>query len=160
MFILYGTLLSLETETHTSPVHFSAFIQTRSLSETAMCDLSNKPEDTKKMRQVAACTGEGNSLVSKESSKRSSSISSADQSDHSLDDEGQVCPRASSWSHHTPAPSHATLSWPHCGHRLAIAVHSNTLHDVDGRKVIIIQSKRSAASSRRPLQVDDDFDPN
>jgi hypothetical protein len=122
-----------------------------------MWDLSHEPKETREISQ-AASMGEGIAPSKERQETRSASISCADQNDLRQDNGGQICPSASSWSH--PTPTHAVAHWPHCGHRLAIAVHSNALHDVDGRKVIIIQSKRSAASSRRPLQFDDNFDQN
>lgn len=126
-----------------------------------MGELSCEQEDPRKISQ-AASMGERNAPLPE---NRSASISYSDQNDVRHDCEGQVCPSASSWSHPTPthaaaprSPVFPTTCQVHFRPRLATAVHSNTLHDVDGRKVIIIQSKRSAASSRRPLQFDDDFD--
>lgn len=126
------------------------FPQARSLSESALEESANLD---------SACETVDAKVIN-EACSLSESIAPAPfpgQNEARHDD--QLCPRASSWSDPPPmGAARPTFQAPrlHCRrHRLATAVHSNQLRDIDGRKVVIIQGNRSTASSLRRLHFEE-----
>lgn len=133
-----------------SPISQARSLSESALSKSAMLDSSCEPVDARMINEARS--------LSESSAPAYFQVQNEARNDDQLYDD-QLYPRASSWS--DPPPTGAARPTfqahkLHCRpHRLATAVHSNQLRDVDGRKVVIIQSKRSPTSSRRRLCFED-----